>query len=237
MISPYLIRHEIIAMHFTNEPQVYPVCIQADVSSSGTFVPTDTVTFPAAYFEQSISNDFQTFNVHDDKSDKSAFVPPGPAVVDFSSGGAPAPSSSAGVASSDVSVPVSSSSDGAVLPSPSAHSSSEDSGSENTPSEEASSQLPETTALPANDAPKASPSAESPDAQESSLTVTGGNLAVEIPAISSGNPAPISNPGDPANGGTPSFAPPSGSGRSRGRHSRRPGQPRWVYPLHRTIRN
>ena len=84
-------------MHFAGEPQVYPVCIQADVESSGTFVPTDTVTFPEAYHSQSLSLDYETYNVN--QSDSQKFTCPGPAVVDFSSGGGvAAPAASSGVA-------------------------------------------------------------------------------------------------------------------------------------------
>jgi len=72
-------------MHFAGAPQVYPVCIQANVESSGTFVATDTVTFPEAYHSESLSLDYETFNVN--QSDTKKFTCPGPAVVDFSSGG------------------------------------------------------------------------------------------------------------------------------------------------------
>ena len=93
-----MIRHELIAMHFAGAPQVYPVCIQANVESSGTFVATDTVTFPEAYHSESLSLDYETFNVN--QSDTKKFTCPGPAVVNFSSGGqAAAPAASAASAS------------------------------------------------------------------------------------------------------------------------------------------
>lgn len=80
-------------MHFAGAPQVYPVCIQANVESSGTFVATDTVTFPEAYHGESLSLDYETFNVN--QSDTKKFTCPGPAVVDFSSeGGTAAPAAS-----------------------------------------------------------------------------------------------------------------------------------------------
>lgn len=84
---PYLIRHEIIAMHDPDDPQVYPVCFQANLLSDGDFRPADTVTFPAAY---SINEDFKSFNLYYG-SDFNAFTPPGPAVYSRSGGSAPAP--------------------------------------------------------------------------------------------------------------------------------------------------
>jgi len=91
--SPYLIRHEIIAMHDPDDPQVYPYCIQANIKSSGNIVPTDTVTFPAAY---NMNDDFKHFNLYYG-DDFNAFRPPGPAVWNGAGGQAPstpAPSSS-----------------------------------------------------------------------------------------------------------------------------------------------
>ncbi|KAF8884525.1 glycoside hydrolase family 61 protein F [Infundibulicybe gibba] len=50
MAGQYIIRHEIIALH-TGYPgaQVYPACIQAKVTGSGTAFPTSFVSFPGAY--------------------------------------------------------------------------------------------------------------------------------------------------------------------------------------------
>ncbi|GLB44435.1 putative glycosyl hydrolase family 61 [Lyophyllum shimeji] len=48
----YIIRHEIIALHAaTSYPgaQVYPSCIQVQVTGSGTALPTSFVSFPGAY--------------------------------------------------------------------------------------------------------------------------------------------------------------------------------------------
>lgn len=92
----YLIRHEIIAMHRPNEPQAYPVCFQANVKSSGTLRPTDTVKFPDAY---NLNDNFKRFNLYWG-DDFNKFVPPGPAVFNRNaaqppaSTPAPAPSAS-----------------------------------------------------------------------------------------------------------------------------------------------
>lgn len=86
--SPYLVRHEIIAMHSTGAPQVYPYCFQANVKGSGSAVPSDTTTFPAAY---NINDDFKTWNLYNGQS-PSEFKAPGPAVYGGGgSGGSPAP--------------------------------------------------------------------------------------------------------------------------------------------------
>lgn len=64
-------------MHSQNQPQVYPVCFQAQLTGSGTAKPSDTTTFPAAY---DMNDMFETYNVHDTTADHSKFVAPGPAV-------------------------------------------------------------------------------------------------------------------------------------------------------------
>ena len=121
ILSAYLVRHEIIAMHTTGQPQVYPVCFQANLVSSGSVVPTLTTTFPEAY---TINADFETWNLYG--GDQTAFVAPGPGI--YSGGGtapapAPAPSASASASVSASSAPVSSvvaSSTEVVVPSASA---------------------------------------------------------------------------------------------------------------------
>lgn len=48
----YIIRHEIIALHAAYEypgAQVYPSCIQVEVTGDGTALPTEFVSFPGAY--------------------------------------------------------------------------------------------------------------------------------------------------------------------------------------------
>jgi hypothetical protein len=64
-------------MHTAGDPQVYPVCFQAELTGSGRAKPSDTTTFPAAY---NLNSDSLTYKVSDTTLDHSAFVPPGPAV-------------------------------------------------------------------------------------------------------------------------------------------------------------
>ncbi|WRT70441.1 uncharacterized protein IL334_007439 [Kwoniella shivajii] len=78
----YLVRHEILAMHTSGAPQVYPVCFQANLASSGSVVPTQTTAFPAAY---DTNDDFKTWNIYNE--DNSQFVPPGPAVFNSAGSG------------------------------------------------------------------------------------------------------------------------------------------------------
>ena len=93
-------------MHQPNQPQVYPYCIQANIKSSGNVVPTETVTFPAAY---NLNDDFRSFNLYYG-DDFNAFTPPGPAV--WNGAGSPAPQSPATPASSSaVEAPAAPSSD------------------------------------------------------------------------------------------------------------------------------
>lgn len=111
--GPYLVRHEIIAMHTVGEPQVYPYCFQANLLSSGSAKPADTVKFPAAY---TLNPDFRTWNLYNGES-PSGFNAPGPAVYGGggSGGGSPAP---APVPSSSAApAPVPSSSEAAPGPS------------------------------------------------------------------------------------------------------------------------
>lgn len=92
--SAYLVRHDVLAMHTQNAPQVYPYCFQAKLASSGSVVPSLTTTFPAAY---KLNTDFLTWSVYN--GDQTAFVAPGPAV--YSGGGsAPAPISSSSASTS-----------------------------------------------------------------------------------------------------------------------------------------
>jgi len=191
----YMIRHEIIAMHFSGEPQVYPVCFQADVKSSGTFVATDTVTFPEAYHGQSLSLDYETYNVNN--SDTQKFTCPGPAVVDFSKGGAATPPAAS--SSSADSAPVASSSQDATPASTGASS--------------ANSGYGEATSIVnahGSDAPAPS---DAPAMPSASADIP----ASSVPAQSSVVPA-----------GTSVGSSASSTARGRGRHSRRPGQPRFV---------
>jgi hypothetical protein len=187
-------------VHFSGAPQVYPVCFQADVSSSGTFVPTDTVTFPEAYHGESLSLDYETFNVNN--SDSQKFTCPGPAVVDFSKGGGTAPAASGATPSSAVNGPAESSAGGEVA----APSQSDSAPSGNTGSGNAS----------ASDAPIDQAS----DLPVSSQAPVASFSSANAPASS----APVQAISAAAVTGAASSA--STTGRGRGRHTRRPGQPR-----------
>lgn len=81
VISAYLVRHEIVAMHIPGSPQVYPVCFQANLVSSGTGTPNETVTFPDAYakFDQG----FREIDIYWEGNPKNPaiFVPPGPRIA------------------------------------------------------------------------------------------------------------------------------------------------------------
>lgn len=113
-------------MHTVGEPQVYPVCFQARLASSGSTVPSDTVTFPEALNQH---DDFRRFNLYYG-DDFNAFHIAGPDVWNGSGGSAPAPapapasssSASALSASTPVDAPVS------EAPAPSAAASSSSSG-------------------------------------------------------------------------------------------------------------
>ncbi|KAL0951979.1 hypothetical protein HGRIS_008632 [Hohenbuehelia grisea] len=73
----YLIRHEIIALHAAYSypgAQVYPVCIQVEVTGSGSALPTSFVSFPGAY------NGNTPGIVYDAYTNTGSYPIPGPAV-------------------------------------------------------------------------------------------------------------------------------------------------------------
>ncbi|KAH0579515.1 hypothetical protein H2248_002370 [Termitomyces sp. 'cryptogamus'] len=73
----YIIRHEIIALHAAYTypgVQVYPSCIQIEVTGSGTAFPTSFVSFPGAYTATTPGI------VYDVYTNTSAYPIPGPAV-------------------------------------------------------------------------------------------------------------------------------------------------------------
>ncbi|KAL1668595.1 glycoside hydrolase family 61 protein [Schizophyllum commune] len=73
----YIVRHEIIALHSAWEypgAQVYPSCIQVEVTGSGSALPTDFVSFPGAYTADTPGI---VFDAYDDSLD---YPIPGPAV-------------------------------------------------------------------------------------------------------------------------------------------------------------
>ncbi|KAF9478871.1 glycoside hydrolase family 61 protein [Pholiota conissans] len=73
----YIVRHEIIALHAAYTypgAQVYPSCIQIQVTGSGTALPTSFVSFPGAYTATTPGI------VYDAYSNTGAYPIPGPAV-------------------------------------------------------------------------------------------------------------------------------------------------------------
>ncbi|KAF9526388.1 glycoside hydrolase family 61 protein [Crepidotus variabilis] len=73
----YIIRHEIIALHAAYTypgAQVYPSCIQVQVTGSGTALPTSFVSFPGAYTASTPGI------VYDAYQNTSAYPIPGPAL-------------------------------------------------------------------------------------------------------------------------------------------------------------
>ncbi|KAL0573052.1 hypothetical protein V5O48_008911 [Marasmius crinis-equi] len=73
----YIIRHEIIALHSAYSypgAQVYPSCIQVEVTGSGSALPTSFVSFPGAYTG---STPGITFDVYQNNG---TYTIPGPAV-------------------------------------------------------------------------------------------------------------------------------------------------------------
>ncbi|KAJ2923385.1 hypothetical protein H1R20_g13707, partial [Candolleomyces eurysporus] len=91
----YIIRHEILALHGAwSYPgvQVYPSCIQVQVTGSGNALPTSFVSFPGAYTAQTQGIVFDVY------TNNGAYPIPGPAVLqcngwtaDGQPGSAPAP--------------------------------------------------------------------------------------------------------------------------------------------------
>jgi len=100
-LGAYLLRHEIIALHFAWDPSTgdgfenYPYCIQTILTGDGTAVPSETVTFPEVY--DPAHYEWYDYSVPWDKRDPNDYVPPGPAVY---TGGGPAAQAEAGNATS-----------------------------------------------------------------------------------------------------------------------------------------
>ncbi|KAK7687070.1 hypothetical protein QCA50_009570 [Cerrena zonata] len=106
----YLIRHEIVALHSTGQPQFYPACAQVKVTGSGNAKATDTVAIPGLY------DNVKFPDIWADGFNK--FTAPGPAV--FASSGSDqqtAPASSAAPAEPSSTKSASPSSSAAASPS------------------------------------------------------------------------------------------------------------------------
>ena len=100
----YLLRHEIIALHFAWDPSTgdgfenYPYCIQTILSGDGTAVPSETVTFPEVY--DPANYEWYDYSVPWDERDPNDYVPPGPAV--YTGGGSAAQAGAANATSSEI---------------------------------------------------------------------------------------------------------------------------------------
>ncbi|WWC64347.1 uncharacterized protein I303_106957 [Kwoniella dejecticola CBS 10117] len=157
--GPYLVRHDILAMHTVGGPQVYPTCFQANLISSGSAVPTETTTFPAAY---DINDDFKTWSIYND--DNTQFVPPGPAVYSGGSSGTPPGTSAAPSASASSSAPAESSAAATSAPAASSAAATEPATSDvasEAPSSTSAVEPVETSAAASSSAPAESAPAES----------------------------------------------------------------------------
>jgi cellulase len=81
----YLLRVEVLALHSANRPnqaQFYQSCAQINVSGSGSFTPSQTVSFPGAYkaSDPGISVNIYGPQGAPDMGGK-PYTPPGPAPI------------------------------------------------------------------------------------------------------------------------------------------------------------
>ncbi|KAJ3748787.1 glycoside hydrolase family 61 protein [Lentinula detonsa] len=74
----YMIRHELLAIHTSDQPQFYPECAQLIITGSGTSTPASSylVTFPGAY---SASDPGVTIDIYANENETNYTIP-GPAV-------------------------------------------------------------------------------------------------------------------------------------------------------------
>lgn len=76
----YMIRHELLALHTSNAPQLYPECAQLKVTGGGGKVPSGTslVSFPGGY---SATDPSININVYSNENQAvTTYKMPGPAV-------------------------------------------------------------------------------------------------------------------------------------------------------------
>ncbi|KAJ3775066.1 glycoside hydrolase family 61 protein [Lentinula raphanica] len=74
----YMIRHELLAIHTSDQPQFYPECAQLIITGSGSSTPSSSylVTFPGAY---SASDPGVTIDIYANENETNYTIP-GPAV-------------------------------------------------------------------------------------------------------------------------------------------------------------
>jgi hypothetical protein len=100
-------------MHFDDRAEIYPVCFEANLKSSGSAVPTDTTTFPAAYEPENYK--WLDYSVPWDSRPAADYVPPGPAVYTGGGSASSVPPASGSSAAPDADT----SATGAITTSPS----------------------------------------------------------------------------------------------------------------------
>ncbi|EJD07961.1 glycoside hydrolase [Fomitiporia mediterranea MF3/22] len=71
----YIIRHETLALHTSNQPQFYMECAQLTITGGGSGTPSPTVKFPGAY-----SMNDSSINIDVYSSTATTYVIPGPSV-------------------------------------------------------------------------------------------------------------------------------------------------------------
>jgi len=74
----YMIRHELLAIHTSNQPQFYPECAQLTVTGGGSGSPGPTVKFPGGYSATDPSIDIDVYASNEQTV--TTYVIPGPAV-------------------------------------------------------------------------------------------------------------------------------------------------------------
>jgi len=74
----YMIRHELLAIHTSNQPQFYPECAQLTVTGGGSGSPGPTVKFPGGYSATDPSINIDVYS--NANANVTTYAIPGPAV-------------------------------------------------------------------------------------------------------------------------------------------------------------
>jgi hypothetical protein len=168
IFRPYLVRHEIMALHFENWQEIYPVCFQADVTGSGTAVPTDTAKIPALYEPENYP--WLDYSDPWDGRDPALYIPPGPAVYTGGAGSGTGAGTGGAVSGNSTASPAAGVSASASMPvevpsTPSSGGSDEEEAPSSTESEY--EEAPAVTAMPENGEVESPAASEEPS--ESSM--------------------------------------------------------------------
>lgn len=73
-----MIRHELLAIHTSNQPQFYPECAQVTVTGGGSGSPSPTVKFPGGYSASDPSINIDIYS--NANANVTTYKIPGPAV-------------------------------------------------------------------------------------------------------------------------------------------------------------